>query len=300
MRRFLLACAIALPTAMAQAGPIDDARLDYIAGDYEKAIVVLMPAAVSGDANAQNIMGAAFDDGNGVTQNHSRALEWWGKSAEQNFSKALFNLGEFWLNGRPGFPADYDKALPLFERAAEQDNADAIGNLGFMYELGLGVDADSATAFKLYERASALGAVFATSNLAALYAQGLGVEKDLAKAYALMIEAAAKGDAISFSNLGVMYEQGLHVPEDKIAAYSLYREAMARGHARAANNLAGMMLEEGFVWSDPVEALAHCLWSRDRAQSPESYADFDIDCDTLGRDMTDEQREAAQARMSEL
>ena len=300
MRRFLFACAIVLPAAIAQAGPVDDARLDYIAGNYEKAIVVLMPAAVSGDPNAQNIMGAAFDDGNGVTQNHARALEWWEKAAAQNFSKALFNLGEFWLNGRPGFPADFAKALPLFERAAEQDNADAIGNLGFMYELGLGVDADPETAFKLYERASALGAVFAKSNLAALYAQGSGVEKDLAKAYALMVEAASKGDAISFSNLGVMYEQGLHVTQDKIAAFALYKQAMQRGHARAANNLASMMLEDGYGWSDPVEALAHCLWSRDRAQSPESYADFEIDCDALGAEMTAEQREAADARMSEL
>ncbi len=300
MRRTFLALTIFFSAGLAQAGPVDDARLDYIAGNYVEAIKVLMPAAVAGDANAQNIMGAAFDDGNGVTQNYSRAVEWWEKAAAQDFSKALYNLGEFWLNGRPGIEPDYPKAYPLFERAAKQDNADAIGNMGFMREQGLGVEADLEMAVALYMRADELGAIFATGNLGSLYAQGKGVEKDYVLAFAYMTKAAEAGDAASFSNLGVMFELGYNVAANKLAAFTFYGQAMALGDARGANNLASLMLEDGYFWSDRVDALAHCLWSRENTVSEQAYEDFEIDCDELAGTLTEEGRGEAEARLRDL
>ena len=41
--------------APALAGPVDDARLLYLDGDYDAAMEVLLPAAEAGDANAQNM-----------------------------------------------------------------------------------------------------------------------------------------------------------------------------------------------------------------------------------------------------
>lgn len=300
MVRLLTAAMFALAAGMAHAGPVDDARQDYLAGDYEAALTVLRPAAEAGDANAQNILGAAYDDGNGVEQDHDLARQWWERAAAQDFSKALFNLGEFWLHGRPGFAPDYDKAGALFERAMEQDNADAIGNLGYMYELGLGREVDYGRAFELYTRASDLGAIFATGNLGSLYAQGRGVGTDFAKAYELISRAAAGGDALSFNNLAVMYEKGYHVQPNPVVAYALYNEAMWMGDPRAANNLADLLLQPGYFWSDRIEALAHCFWSRDNAPSEDIYATYNVDCDQLAATMSEAERADARVRAAEF
>ena len=47
------------------ADPVDDARQLYLDGEYEAAMEVLLPAAESGDANAQNVVADAYDKGNG-------------------------------------------------------------------------------------------------------------------------------------------------------------------------------------------------------------------------------------------
>ena len=60
------------------------------------------------------------------------------------------------------------------------------------------------------------------------------------------------------------------------------------------------MLEDGYFWSDPVEALAHCLWSRANAIAEVNYENFEIDCDELAATLTEDQRTAAAARFKEL
>ena len=62
--RLLLSLSLAFGAGAAVAGPVDDARLAYIAGNYSVALQVLIPAAEAGDPNAQNIVGAAYEDGN--------------------------------------------------------------------------------------------------------------------------------------------------------------------------------------------------------------------------------------------
>ena len=86
--RVLISAAFAFSVTSAVAGPVDDARLLYLAGDYEVALEILIPAAEAGDANAQNIVEDAFDSGNGVEVDYAAAREWWKKSADQGFSKA--------------------------------------------------------------------------------------------------------------------------------------------------------------------------------------------------------------------
>lgn len=290
----------ALSAGVAFAGPVDDARLEYIAGNYEAALEVLIPAAESGDLNAMNILGDAHNEGNGIEQDYGKTLEWWRKAATNGFSKSQFNLGEFWLNGRPGFAPDYERSLNWYEKAAAQGNHAAHAEIGFIYEVGFLGEPDLAKAVAQYELGMRAGHGQATANLGALYAQGKGVEQDPAQAHALTVQAARLGNATALSNLGVMYELGMHVAEDKTAAFALYKQAMARGDARAANNLASLMLEEGYFWSDPAEAYAHCLWSVAQSISPESSANFEIDCDSVAEKLSEENRAWGVTRAAEL
>jgi TPR repeat protein len=63
------------------------------------------------------------------------------------------NLGSLYVNGQ--LTRDYAKAREWYEKAAAQENAYAMGNLGLLYENGQGVPQDYAKARELYEKAAA-------------------------------------------------------------------------------------------------------------------------------------------------
>jgi TPR repeat protein len=100
-RFFTILCVIFGLCSPLAADKLQDARQAYINGDYAAALAVLEPAAQSGNAMAQNIMGAAYENGNGVKFNTKLAKQWYQKSADQGFDRALYNLGDFYLH-------DYD------------------------------------------------------------------------------------------------------------------------------------------------------------------------------------------------
>jgi uncharacterized protein len=67
---------------------------------------------------------------------------------------------------------DYAVALAWFRRAAEQGDANAVANLGIMYENGYGVAKDRAEAIAHYLKAADMGSDFARQCL-----KNLGVQQ---------------------------------------------------------------------------------------------------------------------------
>ena len=65
----------------------------------------------------------------------------------------------------PRIPA---KAVELFQKAADQGNADAQNNLGVMYYSGEGVPSDTAKAAEWFKKAAAQGNADAQANLDAM------------------------------------------------------------------------------------------------------------------------------------
>jgi tetratricopeptide (TPR) repeat protein len=74
---------------------------------------------------------------------------------------------------------DYAKALPPLQKAAEAGNAEAMNQLGQLYQTGRGVaQPDYAQAREWYQKAAEAGNVRAMYNLGVLYEKGLGVAQD--------------------------------------------------------------------------------------------------------------------------
>ncbi len=297
--RSLIYFALALGAAPALAGPVDDARLEYIAGNYEAALEVLIPAAEAGDANAQNIVGDAFDTGSGVDLDHLIARDWWAKSADQGFSKALYNLGKMLAEGREGLTPEYAEAEQRLTAAAEMANGDAFNELGIMQALGRGGPIDHAKALEFYMKGHELGSRASTSNLGAVYAQGQGVEVDYAKAFEFSLIAAERGDGQANHNLGVMYRDGLHVAENAWVAFLMFREAQKVGYSKAGMQMADLMLVENSPRYDPVTALGYCQWSEIVA-SPLEQVDLFLDCAAVAADLTADQQAVASSITEEL
>lgn len=78
---------------------------------------------------------------------------------------------------------DYQAAMAGWIVLAEAGSAEARFNLGLMYSLGKGVEADPAEAAKWYRKAADQGFVRAQYNLAKLYEAGRGVRKDRVRAF---------------------------------------------------------------------------------------------------------------------
>lgn len=54
-------------------------------------------------------------------------------------STEFYASGVKYLNGADDFPEDYEKALRCFIKALDFDNARAMEEIGYMYDLGWGV-----------------------------------------------------------------------------------------------------------------------------------------------------------------
>ncbi len=124
----------------------------YDRGDYQKAADLFRAEAEAGNADAQYMLGAIYNDG---------------------------QIG----------PRDYATAARWYEKAAGQGVPEAQNSLGYLYDFGLGVPRDQARAEKLYETAALAGNVLARNNIAYEWALH-GRRLDEALAYAL--EAVAK------------------------------------------------------------------------------------------------------------
>ena len=70
-----------------------------------------------------------------------------------------------YTHGGDGLLLDYAKALELFRKAAERGDADALSNLGWAYESGLGVAKDLQQATAWYGKAADQGHQYALQRL---------------------------------------------------------------------------------------------------------------------------------------
>jgi hypothetical protein len=79
--------------------------------------------AEQGDANAQFVLGTMYRDGQGVAQDHTEALRWWGNAAELGVVDAQFALGNLYAGGA-GIAPDDIQAYMWYDIAALQTGED--------------------------------------------------------------------------------------------------------------------------------------------------------------------------------
>jgi uncharacterized protein len=149
----LLLCPLAQAETKTQPTPETKVETCYKAG---MALEILTQCADKGDADAQNILGMMYLQGQGITK-------------------------------------DEKKAFQLFTKAAAQNQGDAQNALGVIYEKGYGVLVDTNKAFEWYSKAAQLNHVGAQNNLAYMYAYGTGVKQDIVVAYMWATLAVIQG-----------------------------------------------------------------------------------------------------------
>jgi TPR repeat protein len=81
-----------LTTIFVAAQYIDNDFDVYSRGDFATALRAVRPLAEQGDADAQYYLGAMYEAGRGVRQNHAEAAKWYRKAAEQSHAEAEMRL----------------------------------------------------------------------------------------------------------------------------------------------------------------------------------------------------------------
>lgn len=98
---------------------------------------------------------------------------------------------------------DFRQAFKLFSRAAELGDVSCLINLGYFYDLGLGVRKNKMKALQLYKKAARKGDVCAASNVGTVY-RDIG---NFARAQFWFLKAFEQGDGDAALLLAKLYLQ---------------------------------------------------------------------------------------------
>ena len=112
----------------------------------------MLQMANSGDPSAQCAMGDYYN----VEEPHAdfrEAFSWYKKAAAQNHAQALFNLGNFYALGGGVVEKDMVKSIAALEESASQGYLEAMMHLGQLYTINDMYD----KAFVWLEKADKLG-----------------------------------------------------------------------------------------------------------------------------------------------
>ena len=213
---------------------------------YEEAFVAYERLAWEGNADAQTSLGYMYQQGEGVSRDLKKAIEWYEKAIEQEQPYALFNLGLMYANSNEYIAQDIEKAHELFLRSAIAGVDLAQYEVALMFEQGAGCTQNYSEAAYWYEEAAKRGHAEAFNNLGVLYREGRGVEQNFQRAFVCFSRAAEKGLSSAQYNLGLLYDRGEGVPEDHEKALEWCRKAAFNGHGKARQIIAQLQ-EEGKI-----------------------------------------------------
>lgn len=168
---------------------------------------------------------------------------------------------------------DFATALRDFRPLADQGNATAQSQLGFMFELGLGVPKNSAEAVKWHLKAATQGQISSQVALGGIYKNGQGVPRNEAEAARWYRKAADLGNLTGQLNIGLMYDLGLGVAQNYAEAAKWYRKVADRGNSAGQLSL-GLLYQQGHgVPQDYAEARK---WFLKAAEQGDPFAQFQL------------------------
>jgi uncharacterized membrane-anchored protein len=155
-----------------------------------------------------------------------------------------------------GGTANAPETMQDLRNAADAGNADAMFNIGYLYDTGQGIAQDYQQAMTWYLKAASLGNIAAMNNIGVLYASGRGVIQDYTQAMTWYLKAADGGDTAAMFHIGLLYATGQGVSRN-------YEQALAwcRKAADAGNEDAKKCLDEITAQENAASPLDKINWT---------------------------------------
>lgn len=193
----------------------------------------LRSAAESGDKESQYHLGLHLLE---EKNRQNEAFFWFEKAANQEYAPAICELGGCYLEG-VGVIEDLKKAVELFTKSAEMNCTKAQHALANCYEDGTGVEIDGSKAIEFYCQASENGDTSAMYNLARVCMEGKIIKQDIENAIHFYKIAAQEGHVKAMYNLANIFRQGIYVDINVPFALKLLETAADLGHVNSMGKL---------------------------------------------------------------
>jgi len=212
-------------------------------------------------------LGLLFSDGApGVPKDVGQAQRLFFRAGTAGIAEAFAAGGELYLQDKQ---PDYFQAKSWFEQGPQGGSAQAMDDLGWLYESGNGVNRDRVRALSLFNDAAKRGSAEGMYHLGVVYHEGLGVQKDLATACQWFIHAAAENDPYAETEAGFCYYNGTGVAQDHEAAFNSFVKAGQAGLIDARVYVADMLERGDGHNQDSTYAV---MWYQAAAEQGSAYA----------------------------
>lgn len=200
------------------------------------------------DNEAQYQLAMCYAKGSGIAKDEGIARLWLLKAADAGHVKAQL-LACDWLIKGIGGAADPKAGVRYCEKAAQQDEPEAVAALGYYYFDGKVIPRDYQKAVKSFEHACEKGSESAAYMLGHCYREGFGVETNAVKAFEYFKLADERRSLPGAFALGNAYEKGLGVGVDYTEALGAYARASA---ATWKDPLTGKMTKDAQAGCDRI------------------------------------------------
>lgn len=246
-------------------------------GDYDTAKKYFEKAASNGDEIANFNLGNLSFLGNKAELNH-KALEYYLKSANKNYSPAYVALGDMYAMGK-GVGPDVKKAEDYYLKAADLNDDLAIDRLSLLYLLQDGMDVEtdntenSIKTVSLFQRVADKGNAKAMYVLSLLYQNGFYVKEDNDKAVEYLKKSADMGYPEAEYSLAYLYLTGMYVGKDYKKGIQLMTDAANKNLPDAQNNIGMLYLKGELVEKDLKRAKK---WLEKASANGSSMGDYNL------------------------
>jgi TPR repeat protein len=234
----------------------------YIKKDIEKsrfwgskALIAYKKAIKNGDVEAMYLLGCAYDDGEGVKENHTKAIFWLEKAAEKGNVRSMNRL--YYLYN---LQKDPQKALFWLKKSAESGSISAMRNLAKAYHDGKhGLKENALDALFWFKQAANDGADKDSAlSIGCMYFYGQGIEPDIKEATNWLETAAIRGSSDAMILLGKIHRDN----KDFQKAVEMFEKAGKQKDENAFASLARVYLYGEGVEKDYLKAVDYCIKGR--------------------------------------
>jgi TPR repeat protein len=181
----------------------DAAKKAFDASNFPTATKEFTLLAEEGDSKAQYYLGriytldwSASGLGGEARQpaDREKSIYWYKKAAEQGELLAQIELGNIYIHNRGGGTNPNEEAFKWLQMAADQGDPDSQYYIGSFYEKGKGVNKNVAQAIAWYRAAADQGHSGGLYGLGMLYSAGEGVTASPLTAYKFLLLAAVRNE----------------------------------------------------------------------------------------------------------
>ncbi len=212
---------------------LDRAKADYEAGRYAAAFPRFRRLAENENLEAMRFVGAMFLRGHGTAAYPDSGIYWLRQAAYKRDPQAMTMLGAAYENGE-GVKHSLSRAREWYHKAADEKHwAEAMRSLGTHYRR----QQNHASALTWFQNAVKAGSLEARIDAGQLYEQGHGTPRDMEEAVCLYRTAADGGSLRGMLIMGGMYRNGIGVDRDPGEAKEWYEKAARAGSPEAMRAL---------------------------------------------------------------